>query len=132
VQAGENRSHQSPLCAASTQSILAKAFRGELVATEAELGRREGHEYEPASALLERIRKERESHASSKPERKRTRTKATGTLPRKSRAYRGKIADDHAQRLAGVLLWGCTPPSIPVREFVLESAQRKFFLTMLD
>ena len=56
-----------------TQSILAKAFRGELVPTEAELARREGRDYEPASVLLERIRKERESHASSKPERKRKR-----------------------------------------------------------
>jgi type I restriction enzyme S subunit len=42
-----------------TQSILAKAFRGELVPTEAELARREGREYEPALVLLERIRKER-------------------------------------------------------------------------
>jgi type I restriction enzyme, S subunit len=40
------------------QSILAKAFRGELVPTEAELAAREGREYEPASVLLERIRKE--------------------------------------------------------------------------
>lgn len=39
-----------------TQSVLAKAFRGELVPTEAELARREGREYEPASVLLERIR----------------------------------------------------------------------------
>ena len=39
-----------------TQSILAKAFRGELVPTEAELARREGRDYEPASVLLERIR----------------------------------------------------------------------------
>ena len=39
-----------------TQAILAKAFRGELVPTEAELARREGREYEPASVLLERIR----------------------------------------------------------------------------
>src|SRR5262249_49431683 len=38
-----------------TQSILAKAFRGELVPTEAELARQEGREYEPASVLLERI-----------------------------------------------------------------------------
>jgi type I restriction enzyme S subunit len=44
-----------------TQSILAKAFRGELVPTEAELARREGREYEPASVLLERISAERES-----------------------------------------------------------------------
>jgi type I restriction enzyme S subunit len=44
-----------------TQSILAKAFRGELVPTEAELARREGRLYEPASVLLERIKKERAS-----------------------------------------------------------------------
>jgi type I restriction enzyme S subunit len=41
-----------------TQSILAKAFRGELVPTEAELARREGRSYESASELLERIRVE--------------------------------------------------------------------------
>jgi len=41
-----------------TQAILAKAFRGELVLTEAELARREGRPYEPASVLLERIRAE--------------------------------------------------------------------------
>lgn len=43
-----------------TQSILAKAFRGELVPTEAELARQEGRDYEPASVLLERIKRERE------------------------------------------------------------------------
>jgi type I restriction enzyme S subunit len=43
-----------------TASILAKAFRGELVPTEAELARREGRSYEPASVLLERIKAERE------------------------------------------------------------------------
>ncbi|MCI0459123.1 MAG: restriction endonuclease subunit S [Gemmataceae bacterium] len=42
-----------------TQAILAKAFRGELVPTEAELARAEGRAYEPASVLLERIRAER-------------------------------------------------------------------------
>jgi type I restriction enzyme S subunit len=42
-----------------TQSILAKAFCGELVPTEAELARREGRDYEPASVLLERIQRER-------------------------------------------------------------------------
>jgi type I restriction enzyme S subunit len=42
-----------------TQAILAKAFRGELVPTEAELARREGRDYEPASVLLERLRTER-------------------------------------------------------------------------
>jgi type I restriction enzyme, S subunit len=44
-----------------TQAILAKAFRGELVPTEAELARIEGRDYEPASALLERIRREQDS-----------------------------------------------------------------------
>jgi len=41
------------------QSILAKAFSGALVETEAELARREGRNYEPADVLLERIRDER-------------------------------------------------------------------------
>jgi type I restriction enzyme S subunit len=49
-----------------TQAILAKAFRGELVPTEAELARQEGREYEPASKLLERIRAERENSSSGK------------------------------------------------------------------
>jgi type I restriction enzyme S subunit len=44
-----------------TQAILAKAFRGELVPTEAELARREGRDYEPASVLLERIRAARQA-----------------------------------------------------------------------
>ncbi|HXP71644.1 MAG TPA: restriction endonuclease subunit S [Candidatus Dormibacteraeota bacterium] len=55
-----------------TQAILAKAFRGELVPTEAELARREGRSYEPASALLDRIRADRESskaaHNESRPD----------------------------------------------------------------
>jgi type I restriction enzyme S subunit len=41
-----------------TQAILAKAFAGELVPTEAELARREGRSYEPASMLLDRILRE--------------------------------------------------------------------------
>ena len=40
------------------QSILTKAFSGELVETEAELARREGRDYEPADVLLERIKSE--------------------------------------------------------------------------
>jgi len=39
-----------------TQAILAKAFRGELVPTEAELARSEGRDYETAEQLLARIR----------------------------------------------------------------------------
>jgi type I restriction enzyme S subunit len=46
-----------------TQSILAKAFRGELVPTEAELARAEGRDYEPAAVLLDRIRQERQAQA---------------------------------------------------------------------
>ena len=46
-----------------TQAILAKAFRGELVPTEAELARREGREYEPASLLLENVRPQQASTA---------------------------------------------------------------------
>jgi type I restriction enzyme S subunit len=42
-----------------TQAILAKAFRGELVRTEAELARRENRSYETASDLLARIRSKR-------------------------------------------------------------------------
>lgn len=61
-----------------TQAILAKAFRGELVPTEAELARREGRDYEPASALLERIRTDRaQKSAVSKP----THRKPKITLP---------------------------------------------------
>ena len=41
------------------QSVLSKAFSGELVETEAELARRECRDYEPADVLLERIKAER-------------------------------------------------------------------------
>jgi type I restriction enzyme S subunit len=44
-----------------TQAVLAKAFRGELVPTEAELARREGRPYESASELLTRIKSPLES-----------------------------------------------------------------------
>jgi type I restriction enzyme S subunit len=39
-----------------TESVLAKAFRGELVPTEAELARSEGREFENAAQLLDRIK----------------------------------------------------------------------------
>jgi type I restriction enzyme S subunit len=61
-----------------TQAILAKAFRGELVPTEAELARREGRSYEPASALLERIKAEREA-AQQKQLRRGKKTRAVPT-----------------------------------------------------
>jgi len=57
------------------QAILAKAFRGELVSTEAELARREGRSYEPVPVLLERIGKAREE---ARPRTKKTKKKEKG------------------------------------------------------
>jgi type I restriction enzyme S subunit len=59
-----------------TQAVLAKAFRGELVPTEAELAHRENRAYEPAAALLARIRAQRDqpaAPANGKPTRTRKR-----------------------------------------------------------
>lgn len=56
----------------TTQAVLAKAFRGELVPTEAELARQEGREYEPASVLLERIKTERGAETANKSRRGRS------------------------------------------------------------
>lgn len=63
------RSRADPL----TQAILAKAFRGELVPTEAELARQQNRPYEPAAALLARIRANA-SNGSAPPQRKRRRS----------------------------------------------------------
>ncbi|AKB44383.1 Type I restriction-modification system, specificity subunit S [Methanosarcina vacuolata Z-761] len=41
------------------QSILAKAFSGQLVETEAAIAKREGRDYETAEVLLERIKAEK-------------------------------------------------------------------------
>lgn len=48
-----------------SQAILAKAFRGELVPTEAELARRKLRSYEPGSELLARINSERDAKQTS-------------------------------------------------------------------
>ncbi len=53
-----------------TQSILAKAFRGELVPTEAELARRDGRNYEPASVILEQIQNQIATPSKRAPKRK--------------------------------------------------------------
>ncbi len=45
-----------------SRAILAKAFRGELGPTEAELARREGRSYETASELLARIKSEKDTN----------------------------------------------------------------------
>jgi type I restriction enzyme S subunit len=56
-----------------TQAVLAKAFRGELVPTEAALARREKRTYESGAELLARIKAEREkaSDTATKPTRTR-------------------------------------------------------------
>jgi type I restriction enzyme S subunit len=69
-----------------TQAILAKAFRGQLVPTEAELARREGRDYEPASSLLERIWAEWVPN----PQREITRMR-TGFEPGKQRSKGGHV-----------------------------------------
>jgi type I restriction enzyme S subunit len=56
-----------------TQSLLAKAFRGELVPTEHALAEREGRPYESARELLERIRRERDAPETPRQVRRRTR-----------------------------------------------------------
>lgn len=60
------------------QAILAKAFAGELVPTEAELARAEGRSYETAAELLERVRREAG-----------TKTAATGRAPGKGKRRGG-------------------------------------------
>jgi type I restriction enzyme S subunit len=58
-----------------TQAILAKAFRGELVPTEAELASRDGRDFEPASMLLEQIRAARSQVEPKRVGRKRVRAR---------------------------------------------------------
>lgn len=54
----------------TTQSILARAFRGKLVETEAECACREDRKYESATQSVERIQVERANFVSEKPRRK--------------------------------------------------------------
>lgn len=56
------------------QAILGRAFRGELVPTEADLAAQEGRDYEPASVLLARIRAE----AAQRTPQRRTRSRTAG------------------------------------------------------
>lgn len=75
-----------------TQAILAKAFRGELVPTEAELARAEGRHYEPASALLERIKAERDANGAMSKKGRRQNVTERKKL-RRSRGGRQKIEE---------------------------------------
>ena len=52
-----------------TQSLLAKAFRGELVPTEHTLAEQQHRDYEPASVLLARIRETGQQASSTKSKR---------------------------------------------------------------
>lgn len=64
-----------------TQSILAKAFRGELVPTEAELAASEGRDYETAEMLLERVQSRKMDQPCLKEARpKRRRKQGIGTV----------------------------------------------------
>ncbi len=63
VAAGANRADRL------TQAILAKAFRGGLVPTEAELARQEGRGFEPAAVLLFRLKEERRLITEAQPRR---------------------------------------------------------------
>jgi type I restriction enzyme, S subunit len=65
-----------------TQAILAKAFRGELVPTEAELARQEGRSYEPAFVLLERIRAQKVVDVRSDGRSRRTNRRVAGRASR--------------------------------------------------
>ena len=69
------------------QAILARAFRGELVPTEADLAARECRDYESASVLLERIRETREQQKSTGSGRggKKMATRSTGRKPARNR-----------------------------------------------
>ena len=64
-----------------TRAVLAKAFRGELVETEASLARRERRDYEPAAKLLERVKTAAKDVISGPDKRTRQRT---SPAPRRS------------------------------------------------
>lgn len=63
------------------QATLGKAFRGELVPTEAELAEREGREYESAEALLDRFHPQRPSTVRSAKPKRRPPTTDDSTFP---------------------------------------------------
>ena len=68
-----------------TQSLLAKAFRGELVPTEHALATAAGRDYESASELLQRIDAERQTNST---EPKKTKGRGRKSQPQKSNADR--------------------------------------------
>lgn len=73
-------------------SVLNAACEGRLVPTEAELARQEGRGYEPASALLERIKAEREAEPGKK--RGRIASLAASPLPELPEGWAWSVLDD--------------------------------------
>jgi type I restriction enzyme, S subunit len=71
-----------------TQSLLGKAFRGELVPTEAALAKRQGRTYEPASAMLERVRTERTRTAGARRVPPQSRVRLASEIAAKSHSAR--------------------------------------------
>jgi type I restriction enzyme S subunit len=78
-----------------TQAVLAKAFRGELVPTEAELAQAEGRDYETAAALLTRIRAARAAEAAGSGSRSRLKRK-----PRPTKSQSDSFATNGRPRAA--------------------------------
>jgi type I restriction enzyme S subunit len=75
------------------QAVLVKAFRGELVPTEAELARAEGRQYESATQLLERIQAERAARELVKAGRaKKKKKEAAPPVPDSPRKVRKRAA----------------------------------------
>jgi len=82
------------------QSVLARAFRGELVLAEAQLAAEEGREYEAASALLERIQELRKQQKPAKGGRGgKKMTKRSGRLAAKNRRPLAEVLREQGKPL---------------------------------
>jgi len=94
VRAASVRANRLP------QAILARAFRGELVPTEAELAAKEGNDYESATALLERIQDERKKQELAKRGRGgKYMAKRKGRRPAKSRRPLDEVLREQSKPL---------------------------------
>ena len=93
-------------------AVLKAACEGRLVPTEAEIARREGRPYEPASVLLERIKAERgQTESTTQPRRVRTRTPAIepGVLPALPEGWVWSTLGDSARRASYGTSIKCSP-----------------------
>jgi type I restriction enzyme S subunit len=80
-------------------ALIGKAFSGELVPTEATLAEREGREYEPASVLLDRIKRSRAEHEGASVGRRGNQSVAT-TLKKRSARSVGKPTSNKRRYVA--------------------------------